>query len=221
MSTQVLPKSYKLYGDFRPDKFQKAVWLASLFGLVVLWISYTFFNWLAGILRPGFEPSQSLRFVFSFVRLLSLWKVLLPLAIIILLHELIHALCLWIYTGKRPVISATLKGAGGLFVRLPSWYISRNIFLVVSLAPVCLITLVGLFLILVIDQTYVSLLIFCLAVHLAGASGDLLSSAFIFLQPASVYLTTDGMIYTDGTENLPKWKQKLRSIMNLVLARLG
>jgi hypothetical protein len=220
MSTQVLPESYELYGDFRSGRFKKAVWAASLIGLVILLGSYTFFYRLASILRPGFQSIRYLHFEISFERLWSMYKVLVPLVIIIVFHELIHALCLWIYTGKRPVIRATLKGAGGLYVRLPSWYLSRNAFLVVNLAPVCVITLVGSFLILVIEQTGISLLIFCLAVHLAGATGDLLSSVFIFLQPSSVYLTTDGMIYIKGTENMPKWKKTLRSAMKSALDRL-
>ncbi len=219
-STQVLPESYKLAGDFRPGKFKRAVWAASLFGLVILVGSYAFYYWLAGVLRPGFQSIQNLHFELSLERLWSMWRVIVLLVILILVHELIHALCLWMITGKRPVIRATLKGTGGLYVRLPSWYLSRNAFLVVNLAPVCLITLTGSLLLLVVVKTSISLLIFCLAVHLAGATGDLLSSAFLFLQPASTFLTTDGMLYTRGTENMSRWKESLRSVMNSALDRL-
>jgi hypothetical protein len=219
-STQVLPKSYRLKGDFRPEKYKKAVWAASLFALVILIGSYTFYYWLAGVLRPGFQSNQNLHFMLSLERFLSMWRIIIPLIIIILVHESIHALCLWIITGKRPILRATFKGAGGLYVRLPSWYLSRNAFLVVNLAPVCSITLIGSILIMVLAQSTINLLIFCLSVHLAGATGDLLSSAFLFLQPASLYMTTDGILYIGENAQMPGWKEKLLSIMNSALSRL-
>ena len=220
MSTQLLPESYELYGDFRPDRFKKAVWAVSLVALVILLASYTFFYQWAILIRPGFQSIKSLHFDISFERLWGILTVLGVLLVIFGVHELIHALCLWIYTGKRPVIRATLKGGGGFYVRLPAWYLSRNVFLVVNLAPVCLITLVGFLLMIEIEQSSLGLLIFCLSVHLAGATGDLVSSIFIFLQPSSIYLTTDGLIYTNGSENMAQWKQKLRSALLWALDRL-
>ena len=95
-STQVLPESYEIYGDFRPGRYKKAVWAASLFSLVILLGSYAFFYRLASILRPGFQSIRTLHFEISFERLWGMWKVLVPLVIIIVFHELIHALCLWI-----------------------------------------------------------------------------------------------------------------------------
>ena len=220
LSTQVLPESYKLYGDFTPDKLKKAVWVVSLVALVILSASYAFFYKLASLLHPGFQSTKSVHFEISFERLWSVLTILVLLLVLFILHEFIHTFYLWIYTGKRPVIRATLNWGGGLYVRLPSWYLPRNAFLIVNLAPVCLITLVGFLLIFVIKQSSLGLLIFCLAVHLAGATGDLASSVFIFLQPSSVYLTTDGLIYTNGSEALPKWKQKLRTALLTVLDRL-
>jgi len=220
MCTQVLPESYELYGDFRPGRFKKAIWAVSLVALVILFASYSLFYKWASLIRPGFQPTESLHFEISFERLWSILIVLVLLLVIFILHELIHAFCLWIYTGKRPVIRVSLKGGGALYVRLPSWYLARNAFLVVNLAPVCLITLVGFLLMFVIEQSGLGLLIFCLAVHLAGATGDLVSSVFIFLQPSSVYLTTDGMIYAKGSESMPHWIQKLRSFLLLALDRL-
>jgi len=217
MSTQVLPEDYELYGDFRPEQFKKAIWAVSLVALVILVASYAFFFRLTSLFRPGFQSIKSLHFEISMERLWSVLTILVLLLVVFMLHELIHALCLWLYTGKRPVIRATLNGGGGFYVRLPAWYIPRNAFLVVNLAPVCLITLVGFLLIFVVEQSSLGLLIFCLAVHLAGTTGDLASSFFIFLQPASVYLTTDGMIYTKGSEAMAHWKQKFRSALLMVL----
>jgi hypothetical protein len=219
-STQRLPESYQLYGDFTPDKFKKAIWPVSLVAVVMLVASYFFFYWWASLIRPGFQTTKSLHFALSFERLGGLAALLGLLLVIFAIHELIHALCLWIYTGKRPVIRATLKGGGGFYVRLPDLYLPRNVFLVVNLAPVCSITLIGFLLMFAVGQANLGLLIFCLAVHLAGATGDLVSSVFIFLQPSSVYLTTDGLIYTDGSENTAAWKQKFRSALLWMLDRL-
>ena len=106
---------------------------------------------------------------------------------------------------------------------MPSWYLPRNAFLAADLAPVCLLTLAGLLLLPVVPQAHLNLLVFCLAVHLAGSIADITSSAFVFLLPPSAYVTTDGAIYvsdSERAENVPAWKQSLRSLAEQILARL-
>ena len=148
---------------------------------------------------------------------------IIPLAVIFAVHESIHALLLWMCTRERPRIVVSLKEGGGICVRLPSWHLPRNAFLAADLAPVCLLTLAGLLLLPVVPQAHLSLWVFCLAVHLAGSTADITSSAFVFLLPPSAYVTTDGAIYVRDSEraaNVPAWKQRFRSFMERILARL-
>lgn len=219
-ATRTLPETYVLYGDFRPSKFKKVLWVIWLFGLLVAAASFTFFNKLSSILRPEFQPKRLHFEVPTLDRLRTLPIVVVSVAVTLIVHEFIHALCLWIFTGERPIIVA---GGGGLCVRLPSWYLSRNAFLVTNLAPVCLISLAGLLLLPVVPQSSISLLVFCAAMNVAGSTADLVSSVYILLHPRSVYLDTDGTIYTggpQGSKRAPKWRQRLRSSIEWTLAKL-
>jgi hypothetical protein len=221
--TQVLPESYVLHGDFNPARFKKAVWVSWLLGFLVAVASFACFRNLARMLRPEFQPANLHFDVPTLERLRGFSRVLIPLAVIFVVHESIHALLLWMFTRERPKIVVALKEGGGICVRLPSWYLPRNAFLAADLAPVCLLTLAGLLLLPVVPQAHLSLLVFCLAVHLAGSTADITSSAFVFLLPPSAYVTTDGAIYVSGSkraENVPVWKQRLRSFMERILARL-
>jgi hypothetical protein len=140
---------------------------------------------------------------------------------VLILHECIHTLLLWLYTKEHPIFIATLKGIGGIAVRMPSWYFSRNAFLIVDLAPVCLMTLAVPFLILIVPRTAINLLIFCAALNVAASLSDIVSSIYICSYPATAYLNTGGDFHSDQKQvNVPNWKRWLRSIIEWMLAKL-
>ncbi len=217
---EALPEEYGLSADLRPGRFGKILWAGYFASIILLFMTYAVFHGWVSWMRPEFRSTISLHFEYSFDRIRNVSATLGILLIVFIAHELIHALCLWMISGKFPMIRATLKGGGGMYVRLPSWCLSRNAFLLVDLAPVCLITLIGLLLPLVIPLSHLSILVFCLSVHAAGSTGDLASSAIVFLQSPSTYLTTDGMLYTKRTEEVPVWKQKISTIITRALERL-
>jgi len=219
-ATRTLPETYVPYSNFRPSRFKRTLWVIWLFGLLVAAASFAFFSNLSSILRPEFQPMKRLHFeIPTLDRLRTLPTVAVSVAVILIVHEFIHALCLWILTRERPLIVA--KG-GGLCVRLPSWYLSRNAFLISNLAPVCLITLAGLLLLPIVPQTSISLLVFCTAMNIAASTADMASSVYILLHPRSVYLDTDGTIYTSRSQGFEraKWRQRLRSSIEWILAKL-
>ena len=219
-ATQTLPHSYVVYDSFRPSKWKRTLWAIWLLGLLVAGGSFTFLGSLASSVRPEFQPKRLHFEVPTLERLCSISILVVALAALFAVHELIHILCLWGFTGERPVI---VTGGGGLAVRLPSWYLSRNEFLVANLAPVCLITVAGLLLLPLVPQTSISLLVFLTAMNFAGSTPDMASSVYILLHPPSIYLDTEGTIYTDGpqgSESVPKWKQRIRSFIESTLAKL-
>jgi NAD/NADP transhydrogenase beta subunit len=220
-ATQVLPQSYALYHHFDETKYKKAIWVVILLGGLAFWFSFVFFNNLAGLLRPEYQSVGRLHFQLSIERLIALFRVLLPVALVLILHESIHATLLWLYTKERPKIVTTFEGIGGIAVRMPSWYLSRNAFLIVNLAPVCLMTLATPFLILVVSNTVINTLVFCAALNLAGSLSDIISSAYIYSYPASTYLDTNGSIFHDqellSVSNRKLW---LRSGIEWFLTKL-
>jgi len=220
-ATQTLPHSYVVYNSFKPSKWKRTVWAIWLFGLLVAGVSFTFFRSLAISVRPEYQPKPLHFEVPTLERLYSIAILVVALAALFAVHELIHILCLWRFTGERPLI--VTKG-GGLGVRLPSWYLSRNEFLVANLAPVCLITMAGLLFLPLVPQTNISLLVFLIAMNFAGSTPDIASSVYILLHPPSIYLDTEGTIYTDnlqGSVSVSKWRQHIRSFIESTLAKLA
>ncbi len=220
-ATQVLPPSYSLYRHFDETKYKKVTWVVILLGGLVFWVSFAFFNNLAGVLRPEYQIVERLHFQLSAERLIALFRVLLPVALVLILHECIHAVILWLYTKKRPTFVTTFEGIGGIAVKMPSWYLSRNAFLITDLAPVCLITLAVPFLFLVVPRAVINTLVFCAALNLAGSLSDIVSSIYIYSQPATAYLTTNGYLFHDQEPlSVPSWKQWIQFTIEWLLAKL-
>ena len=216
-----LPESYLLYHHFDETKYKRATWVLIVLGMLVFAASFAFFNNLAGALHPEYQPVERLHFELTLERLTILLRLLIPIAVVLLLHEGIHALCLWLFTHERPTFVATLEGVGGIGVKLPSWYLPRNVFLVANLAPVCSMTLAGLLLLPLVPQTSVGLLAFCISINLTGSTSDVVSSIYMFLHPPSAYVTTDGRIYhPHRPKSVARWKQLLRSVMEWFFAKL-
>jgi hypothetical protein len=220
-ATRVLPESYSLYHHFDVTKYKRATWVVILLGLIVFVASFAFLNNLAGRLHPEYQPVERLHFELTFERLVVLLHLLVPVAVILTLHEGIHALCLWLFTHERPTFVATFEGVGGFGVRLPSWYLSRNVFLIANLAPVCSMTLAGLLLLPMVAPPGIGLLVFSISLNIAGSISDVISSMYVCLHPPCAYIKTDGQIYRPpGPESVAGWKRWLRSGLEWILVRL-
>lgn len=219
-ATQTLPPTYIPYDNFRPSKWRKTHWVTWIFGIALTWPSYSVLRLIAKVLRPDFQPHPLHFEVPTLERLGSILVTAFALAIVFAIHEFIHAIFLWLFTGHRPIIIA---GGGNLAVRLPSWYIPRDLFLVTNLAPFCIISLVGLLLLLVVPQRYISLTVFLTAMNMAGSIADITSSAYLFLHPPSIYLETEGTIYFDGLigpDSSLEWKLRIRSLIEAAIAKI-
>lgn len=191
-----------------------------VFGVALAALSFILLRVLTESLRLEFQPSRLQFKVPSLERLGSILVLVLILMIVFVVHELIHAIFLWFFTGHFPILVAR---AGALAVRLSHWYIPRDQFLVINLAPFCVITLVGLLLLLAVPQRYISLTMFFTAMNIAGSIADVTSSAYLFLHPPSIYLKTEGTIYFDEhiRPNLvPEWKVRIRSLIEAAIAKL-
>jgi putative zincin peptidase len=163
-----------------PSKNPKFVVGAIVMGIALL----LSFGWLlvlfADALRPG--PLDALR-LRNLIRSTStttslaippaLFRdLLISLIAVLIAHELVHALSYWLLSGKRPKI-----GIQGLFpyAAAPGGaYFPRNQFLAIGLAPLVLLTAVGLLLIVIVPLPFVPSLLFFIVFNAAGAAGDLM-----------------------------------------------
>ena len=219
-STETLPSTYIPYANFRPTKWRKTNWVIYILGIALAWLSYGFLWRLAEILRPDVQPHP---LHFQTPTLERLWAILILaviLAIVFAIHELIHAIFLYFFTGHFPTLIA---GAGGLAIRLHGWYIPRDQFLVANLSPFVVITLIGVFLLPAVPQSYISLTVFFTAMNIAGSIADIFSSAYLFLHPPSIYLKTEGTIYFNENADLNSvlaWKVRARSLIESAIDKL-
>ncbi len=90
--------------------------------------------------------------------------------LVILIHELIHGLFFWLFTKSKPVFAFKLAYA---YAAAPTWYIPRNIYLIVGLAPVVCITLFALIGFLFMPMYAVAIMLILASLNFAGAVGDL------------------------------------------------
>lgn len=100
--------------------------------------------------------------------------------VMILLHEAIHGFCFWWVTRARPAFGISWRYA---YAAAPDWYIPRNAYLVVALAPAVVITLGGLLLIAVVPAPAVMPIAFVVIVNGAGAVGDFLVTIWLLRRP--------------------------------------
>ncbi len=219
-ATQTLPSTYIPYKNFSPTKWRKTNWVIYILGIALAWLSYSLLRHLAEILRPDFQ-SHPLHFQTPTPE--RLWAILILVVILVIvfaIHELVHAIFLYFFTGHFPSLVA---GAGGLAIRLHGWYIPRDQFLIANLAPFVVITLVGILLLPAVPQSYISLTVFFTAMNIAGSIYDIFSSAYLFLHPPSIYLATEGTIYCDENadlDSMPAWKARVRAFIESAIHKL-
>jgi hypothetical protein len=162
-ATQQLPPSYAQSGKLDLSNNRMAVVglnLLLLVVLAVLTVGVLFFvRGVRGGDGVGFGSS-------GIVISLTLFALYI---LMILLHEAIHGVCFWWYTRARPYFGVSWRYA---YAAAPGWYIPRNDYFVVALAPAVVITVVGLLLIAVVPPAFVAPLAFVVVVNGAGAVGD-------------------------------------------------
>lgn len=218
--TTKLPDSFVRYGRFGRNQYKKAVQLLSVLTILLAIPFYILFNWLAGVLRPDFVGGMTFRPTF---KLVSIAMMLIIFIIIAVVHELIHILFLWSGLGERPKI---VFGWVYVHVGTSTWYLPRNTFLAANLAPFCLLSLVGLMILLIVPETAIGAVVFGLTVNAAGSTPDLVSSIFVSLLPTSSYVTTSGALYIDKSYLTPQGydgelKWRWQPFLERTLSKLG
>jgi hypothetical protein len=221
-ATQNLPQNYSLYEKLTPvERWRRTHWIVWILGLAVAGLSFILLNRLAVILRPDFQPN---RLHFEVPTLQRLKSILLLTGILILVgavHELIHGVVLWIFTGQWPTLAI---GGGGIAVRLPSWFVPRYQMLAANLAPFLVMTLAGLILLMIAPLDQLSLVVFFTALNMAGSISDITGSIYMSLHSPSTYIRLDNLtIYTDKNLESPhssSIKSRIRSLVENVIAWL-
>jgi hypothetical protein len=181
----VLPSHYTPQATIDMTKNKIAI-VAAVLSFIVLFLSAI---WLVVkftvIFRPdalevsGFsniltKTSEYTTFTFTVQLIIA---ILLALVLVMLLHELVHGMFFWGFAGKRPEFSFK---ALGVYVASPSdIYYPRNKYLTVGIAPLVLLTVIGLLLIVVVPAVLIPVLVFFVTFNAAGSAGDLIMIALL------------------------------------------
>ena len=204
-ATTTLPTHYRRQATLDLSKSRKAVVGAIVSGIVLLitvgWLFVQFTN----LVRPtaldtlGFHdlltitPNGHTSITIPFA------DVVIALVLVMLIHELVHGVFFWRFTGKCPTLG--IKGLG-VYVAAPAeFYFPRNQYLVVGIAPLVLLTLVGLLLVTIVPVVVVPILILFVAFNAAGAAGDLLMVAqLLSYSPDTLMQDNDSGVIVYGPE---------------------
>jgi hypothetical protein len=186
-ATKSLPEAYQASGTLDVSKSQKLLVILNLAGLVILGISGWLFFLAVLWLRPEDAPSQ-----FQFISIQSfgeivglIFAVLGLTALNLVIHEGIHGVFFWFFTRSMPKFA--FRGAYA-YAAAPGWYLSRNAFLITTLAPLVLISLGGLIVIRTIPPAGLLATWFVLIMNASGAVGDMLVAVWIMLHTSRSYI---------------------------------
>lgn len=105
------------------------------------------------------------------------------------LHELVHGVFFLIVTGERPRFGLSLAYA---YAAAPNWFIPRNRYLVIGIAPLVLISLAGIAALTILPRPLFPLWWFCLTVNAGGAIGDLYVVIRLLLRSPAALINDHG-----------------------------
>jgi hypothetical protein len=108
---------------------------------------------------------------------------------VLVLHELVHGLCFWWINRARPRFGLQLAYP---YAAAPEWYIPRNPYLIVGLAPLILISLLGVVMLPWLPQPLLLPWILALAVNASGSVGDVYVIGWLLTRPASALVNDHG-----------------------------
>jgi hypothetical protein len=187
-ASKALPEGYTLHRTIDLSKDRRLLVVLNVIALALL-VAFGFaFTSFAARLRPDVLSGQGggIRWL---VDAASLLWIVVALVIVLVLHELVHALFFWITTKERPVFGLRATYA---YAAAPGWYIPRRSYLVVGLSPLVLITLLGLLWLPIAPIPLIPALLFGLSMNASGAVGDLFIVTMLCLEPPGVLVCDRG-----------------------------
>lgn len=192
-ATKMLPDSYREIAVTDLSKNRSLMLGLTLCGLLLFFVFGYLFWSAANLLVPGFIGSGRVT-VDLWIALEVIGVLAVIVIAILLLHELTHGLFFWLFTRELPVFGLKALFA---YAAAPNWYIPRVPFIIIGLAPIVLLTLLGLALIPLVPPLIILALVFALTMNATGAVGDLYIVIFLLTRPAIVIVRDygDGMAY--------------------------
>lgn len=176
----------------------------NLAGLGLLFVFGRLFVQVAAAIRPEINSTG----FFDVMQGLEPLYLLIGLFVVLIGHELLHGLFFWIYTGERPEFGFRVVYA---YASAPDWYIPRNKFIVTGLAPVVVITLVGLAVLPLVPDLYVAEVLILMAFNAAASVGDMVTTGWLLFKPDAAMVRDSGArmdIYLPAEEEVAEMSRR-------------
>jgi hypothetical protein len=128
--------------------------------------------------------------------ILLLWVVSLAAAtiVMIVLHEAVHGVFFWLFSGRFPQFG--FKGYYAYAAMPPGVYLQRDRYILTGIAPAVLLTLGGLALLPVLPSWSLPTLIVFLTGNASGSVGDVLVIGWLLSKPSDVFIEDNGAVMT-------------------------
>jgi hypothetical protein len=183
--TKTLPEEYQRLYALDLSKNVVALIGLNLAALPIFFIAGWVFIRLSIWLRPAYWQGGDI----LALGLGELIGVLAAIALMLLIHEAIHGIFFWVFTKERPRF-----GFHGLYAyaAAPDWYLPRNKYLVVGLAPLVLISVVGVLVMPITPLVAFPALFTLLVLNAAGAIGDIYLTLRLLFGPEDVFVNDHG-----------------------------
>jgi hypothetical protein len=149
-STKTLPETYSMAWAVDLKKDTRLNWTLQIVGMFWFLIAGWLLWKIVTFLRPDYVPGTQLSMSF-----LLLGGIILVILITLILHELVHGLFFWLFTGERPQFGI---GPGYAYAAAPDWYFPKGKYLVIGLSPLVVLTVLGLAVILFVPTAWLGIL---------------------------------------------------------------
>lgn len=154
------------------------------------------FFWVFQATARAFRPEFA---GLKLMKTLATWDLSQPLLLLflvvlfVILHELVHGLFFWFYTKEKPVFGLKLLYA---FAGAPRFFIPRNQYMVIGLAPLVVLSGLGFILQPVVPVELLLPLNVALVANASGAVGDVYVVLKLAGFPSSVLVNDTGDRFT-------------------------
>lgn len=145
------------------------------------------------------KPVSIFYYFISFSRMpnIDLLLFLVLLIFMMTIHELIHGLFFYLFTGEKPVFGFKNLSA---YAGVPNRYIKKNYYLIACLSPLIILTIAGLVIFFIAENTFAAVMFIIISAHAAGCIGDIWVSIKLINKPAETFVNDDGMVIRIGNE---------------------
>ncbi len=143
------------------------------------------------------KPVSYLYYFASFSRMTNDYLILFLIVLIFMMfvHELIHGLFFYLFTGEKPVFGFKNLSA---FAGVPNQYIRKKYYLMACLSPLVVLTVLGMIVFFAAGNVISSIMFIAVSAHAAGCIGDVWVSIKLMKKPAETFINDDGMVIRIG-----------------------